>query len=310
MARTFPIPETTMARSLSSPFTEVIESFLLSRHDLREWTRRSYEKSLRRLGCATLAEFTEEAVDQHIAAKLRANRLTIAHHDGVAAKQLGKWLVKRHILDRDPVEAVHVPRQPKKGRPPFKDDEVVLILDAARDSAQSERDELIVVMSIACALRLGELHRLGWPDDIDLTERVLYVREAKTDAGVRTVVLDPRVITLIDAYIKDWRPSQEPGPLFLTNHGDRFSYDGFSQIFRRVRKRLPKSVDYKSHRGRNTGIVNWWRTGVHPWDAQQMAGHKTAQQTREYAKYLRTPAELRRSPAATTFSTIYRRKSA
>jgi hypothetical protein len=41
-----------------------------------------------------------------------------------------------------------------------------------------------------------------------------------------------------------------------------------------------------------------------------MAGHKTAQQTREYAKYLRTPAELRRSPAATTFSTIYSRKSA
>ncbi len=264
-----------MARSLSSPFMEVIESFVLSRHDLREWTRRSYEKSLRRLECATLADFTEEMLDQHIEAKLKAKRLTTAHHE---------WLVEHHILERDPVETVHVPKQPKKGRPPFKDEEVVLILDAARDSAQSERDELIVVMSIACALRLGELHRLAWPDDIDLVERVLYVRQAKTDAGVRTVVLDPRVITLIDAYVKDWRPSQQPGPLFLTNHGDPFSYDGFSQIFRRVRKRLPKSVDYKSHRGRNTGIVNWWRTGVHPWDAQQMAGHKTAQQTREYAK--------------------------
>ena len=41
-----------------------------------------------------------------------------------------------------------------------------------------------------------------------------------------------------------------------------------------------------------------------------MAGHKTAQQTREYAKYLRTPAELRRSPAANAFSMIYRQKSA
>jgi integrase len=186
------------------------------------------------------------------------------------------------------VETVDVSKQPKKGRPPFKDEEVALILDAARDSAQSERDELIVVMSIACALRLGELHRVTWPDDVDLTERVLYVREAKTDAGGRTVVLDPRVITLIDAYVKDWRPSQQRGPLFLTNHGD----------------------DYKSHRGRNAGIVNWWRTSVHPWDTQQMAGHKTAQQTREYAKYLRTPAELRRSPAPTTFSTIDSRKLA
>ncbi len=124
-----------MARSLSSPFREVIESFVLSRHDLREWTRRSYEKSLRRLECATLADFTEEMLDQHIEAKLKAKRLTTAHHDGIAAKQLGKWLVEHHILERDPVETVHVPKQPKKGRPPFKDEEVVLILDAARDSA-------------------------------------------------------------------------------------------------------------------------------------------------------------------------------
>ena len=120
--------------------------------------------------------------------------------------------------------------------------------------------------------RMDRAFREATKGDIDLVERVLYVRQAKTDAGVRTVVLDPRVITLIDAYVKDWRPSQQPGPLFLTNHGDPFSYDGFSQIFRRVRKRLPKSVDYKSHRGRNTGIVNWWRTGVHPWDRSTNGG--------------------------------------
>ena len=72
------------SRTGSSSFGEVIESFVLSRHDLREWTRRSYEKSLRRLECATLADFTEEMLDQHIAAKLNAKRLTTAHHDGVS----------------------------------------------------------------------------------------------------------------------------------------------------------------------------------------------------------------------------------
>ena len=296
-----------MARSLSSPFTEVIESFVLSRHDLRPFTRRSYEKSLRRLQCQTLADFTAETINAHITSKLAAKRLTTAHHDSVAAKQLGKWLVEHRILAEDPVATVHVPKQPKRGRPPFKDAEVGLILDAARNSAQSERDELIVITALACGLRLGELHRLRWPDDIDLAEQVLYVRESKTDAGVRAVVLDPRVSTLIDRYVKDWRPSQQPGPLFLNAHADPFSYDGFSQIFRRIRKRLPAEIDFKIHRARNTAIVNWWRSNVHPWDAQQMAGHKTAQQTREYAKYLRTPAELRRSPAATAFSTIYRK---
>lgn len=296
-----------MARSLSSPFSETIESFVRSRHDLKMWTRKTYEKSLRRLGCQTLADFTADLVDEHIARKLREGKRHTAHHDGVAAKQLGQWLVNSRVLERDPIERVRVPKQPKKGRPPFTDDQVRLIRAAAKDSPQSERDELIVVIALACGLRLDELRRIQWPDDIDLREQMLWVREGKTDAAERAVVLDPQVCALIDAYVKDWRPSRQPGALFLNQHGDAFSYDGFAMVFRRIRRRLPSNVDFKAHRCRNTAIVNWWRSDVHPWDAQQMAGHKTAQQTREYAKYTKTPAELRRSPAATAFTKIYGR---
>jgi integrase len=294
-----------MARSLSSPFRETIESFVRARHDLKPWTLKTYGKSLRRLACPTLADFTADLVDAHIARKLSEHKRYTAHHDAVAAKQLGQWLVTARILSEDPVATVHVPKQPKKGRPPFTDDQVRLIRAAAKDSPQSERDELAVVIALACGLRLDELRRIQWPDDLDLREQVLYVREGKTEAAERAVVLDPQVCSLIDAYVKDWRPSQAAGALFLNQHGDAFSYDGFAQVFRRIRKRLPASVDFKAHRCRNTAIVNWWRADVHPWDAQQMAGHKTAQQTREYAKYTKTPAELRKSPAATAFSRIY-----
>ena len=309
MRSTFPIEEASMARSLSSPFSETIESFVRARHDLRAWTLRTYEKSLRRLACQTLAHFTAELVDAHIARKLVEHKRYTAHHDAVAAKQLGKWLVSSRILTEDPVATVHVPKQPKKGRPPFTVDEVRLIRAAAKDSPQSERDELVVVIALACGLRLDELRRIQWPADVDLREQMLWVREGKTDAAERAVVLDPQVCALIDAYVKDWRPSQQPGPLFLNAHGDPFSYDGFAQVFRRIRRRLPASVDFKAHRCRNTAIVNWWRADVHPWDAQQMAGHKTAQQTREYAKYTKTPAELRKSPAATAFTRIYGRSA-
>lgn len=298
---------TLVPRGLDAAWSETIDSFLLSRHDLKAWTRRSYEKSLRRLPCMTLGDFTGNLVNAHIARKLAAGTRFVAHHDGVAAKQMAKWLVEARILAANPLDGVKVPKQPNSARAPFKDDEVRLILKAARESAQSERDEAILAVAFACGLRLDELRRLQWPSDLDLKEQVLYVREAKSEAGVRAVVIDPRVCALLDRYVKDWRPSQLPGSLFLNNHGDAFSYDGFSQIFRRIRKRLPASVDFKIHRARNTAIVNWWRTGTDPWDAQQMAGHKTSEQTRKYANYTRTPSELRRSPAATAFSTIYGR---
>ena len=306
--RTFQTEEATLVpRGLDAAWSETVDSFLLSRHDLKAWTRRSYEKSLRRLSCTTLEDFTGTLVNQHIARKLDAGTRFVAHHDGVAAKQMAKWLVEARILAANPLDGVKVPKQPTKARAPFKDDEVRLILKVARESAQSERDEAILAVALACGLRLDELRRLQWPADLDLKEQVLWVREAKSDAGIRAVVIDPRVCALVDRYVKDWRPSQLPGSLFLNRHGDAFSYDGFSQIFRRIRKRLPASVDFKIHRARNTAIVNWWRAGVHPWDAQQMAGHRTSEQTRKYANYTRTPSELRRSPAATAFSAIYGR---
>lgn len=168
-----------MARSLSSPFDETIESFIRSRHDLKMWTLKTYAKSLRRLGCPTLADFTADLVDEHIARKLREGKRHTAHHDGVAAKQLGQWLVASRILAEDPIANIHVPKQPKKGRPPFTVDQVRLIRAAAKDSPQSERDELIVVIALACGLRLDELRRIQWPDDIDLREQMLWVREAR-----------------------------------------------------------------------------------------------------------------------------------
>lgn len=304
---TFPIEEAQL-RSPNAPFSGLVESYLRMRHDLDPWTKHSYSKSLMRISrrCPTVRDFTLDLVNDYLTEKILAGHTTLAHHDGGTARRLAAWMVATKIADTNPLEGLVVPNQPKRRRKPFDDSAIPLILAAARESQQSDRDVTIVTIAFACGLRKDEIRNLRWPDDVDLKRAVLWIRDAKTEAGVRCVPISPRVVPLIDAYVKDWRPSQAPGPLFLNQHGDPFSYDGWSQIFTRIKKRLPASIDFKIHRARNTALTNWRRAGVDIATLSKLAGHKDIAHTEHYLGDI-TPEELARIPDA--FSKFYGRRA-
>ncbi len=295
-------------RAASSPFTDAAESFLRSRHDLRPWTKQSYAKGLARLArhCPTIANFTRESVNAYLDDKQRNGHATIAHHDGGLAKRFSAWLVQANILAADPLAALTIPAQPKRRRKPFDDADVPVILEAARASQHSERDIAIVALALACGLRKDEIRNLRWPDDVDLKREMLWVRDSKSEAGTRTVPISGRVCGMLDIYVKDWRPARSAGPLFLNNHGDPFSYDGFSQIFSRIKKRLPASIDFKAHRARNTALTNWRRAGVDIATLAKLAGHSDIAHTEHYLGDI-TPEEIARIPDA--FGRFYGRKA-
>lgn len=298
MLSTFPTEEATM-RGRSAPFSDVAESYLRSKHELRAWTKTSYQKTFTRMArtCPTIGDLTLEFVNDYLAVMLEAGHRTIAHHDGGAAKRLAAWCVTARILPDNPLAALSVPVQPKRRRKPFTDTEVEAIMAAANASCHSERDVTIITLAIACALRKDEIRKLHWPDDIDLKQEFLRVRDTKSEAGERVIPISRKAIALIDAYVKDWRPSQAPGPLFLTQHGDPFTYDGFSQVFSRIKKRLPASVNFMAHRARNTGLTDWRRAGVDIATLAKIAGHSDISHTDHYLGDI-TPAEIKRIPDA------------
>lgn len=294
-------------RAPDAPFTEAIESFLRSRHDLEPSTKRGYSKALVRIAqrCPTISDLTAELVNAYIADKISAGRLTLAHHDARAAKLLAAWFVGAHILDDNPLEQVVVPKQPKRRRQPFADTSVPIILEAARASQHSERDVTIVAVALACGLRKDEIRQLRWPDDVDLKRELLWVRDSKTEAGVRCVPISRSVVALLDEYVKDWRPAKSAGgALFLNRHGDAFTYDGFSQIFSRIRRRLPADIDFKIHRARNTALTNWRRAGVDIATIAKLAGHTDIAHTEHYLGDI-TPEEIAKVPDA--FGRFYRK---
>jgi len=295
-------------RGHDAAFSDVAESYLRSKHKLRPWTKRTYAKSFARIGqsCPTIGDLTLERINAYLNGQIEASHLTVAHHDGGAAKRLAAWAVTARILTENPLAALSVPQQPKRRRKPFLDEEVPAIFAAARASQHSDRDVTIVSLALACGLRKDELRGLRWPDDIDLKRAVLWVRDAKTESGIRCVPISARVCGLLDVYVKDWRPSRSAGPLFLNQHGDPFSYDGFSQIFSRIKKRLPATIDFKIHRARNTALTNWRRAGVDIATLAKLAGHSDIAHTEHYLGDI-TPEEIARVPDA--FGQFYGRKA-
>lgn len=294
-----------MARSLSTSLPAAIESFDRSRWDLKPSTKRGYLKSLHRFARMheTLADLTAENVNDHLASI--ADHKTMARNDCIALRQFAQWATKSSIFTTDPVAGVALPKGRGGRRKPFADVEVREIIHAATDSTLGPRDRAIVVLGLSAALRPTELWQLRL-SDVALREGWVTVRleTTKTDAGERTIPLDPQAIAVLDAYISDYRGHKE-GPLFLNAHGDPFRYYGFMAVFARLTKRLEaKGIDFSAYRMRHTGITNWARADVTAPVLKQLAGHKSIVTTQNYIGRL-AREDLARIPSA--FSKIYGR---
>lgn len=302
-----------MARSLAQALAEASLSFDRSSLNLKRLTLDGYRKSRKRFDKwfedehgrpATIRDLlTEDNVHDYVAA--HADSETMVRNDVIAFHAFSRWAVRSHIVLKDPLAAVKLPRGRGTRRKPFADNEVIAIIKAAAESGMGVRDKAIVVLALSAALRPAEM-RLLQLSDVNLHEGFLNVRieTTKTDAGERTIPLDPQAIAVLDEYIHDMRGTAE-GPLFQTLAGGRFTYLGFMSMHYRLRDRLRKQgISYQPYRMRHTGITNWARTGLNSTTMQQLAGHKSIATTQRYVGRL-SKDDLARLPHA--FTAMYGR---
>src|SRR5713226_10507512 len=154
--RTFPIRDSAMARSKTTPLNDAIESFLLARHDLSEKTKADYRKDLfayvRWLGTGVLSDLSKPNVDRYLAEKAKAGskRPTpfAARLAAATLKSFATWLSNEGIW-ADPdgssvLSTVKIPKVPEQGRPPFDDPELATIVRVAGTGPNGARDRAII----------------------------------------------------------------------------------------------------------------------------------------------------------------------
>lgn len=176
---------------------------------------------------------------------------------------------------------------------------------SAGETRMGPRDHALLLLPIATGARPNELRQIRWPQDVDLVNEVITIREetSKIAAGARQIPLDRQVVAALDEYVKDYRPEID-GPLFLNAKGNPLTYYGFMAIHARLKNRLrEKGIDgYHAYRNRHTGLTNFARIpGMTLADLQTVAGHTDAKTTQGYIGS-RTIAQLRKLPSAFTLA--------
>jgi integrase len=264
-----------------SPASVATLEWVLSRHLLPVFADRR------------LDEISVEHVDRYRLQKVREGRLAPSSVNKTIST-LGAVLedaVEYELVDRNPASGRRRRLKAVKPERSFIDrtDHIAAMLDAGRElddgarACRGQRRALLATL-VFSGLRIGEALGLRWRD-VDLARGTITVREAKTDAGVRTVDLLPVLRDELDGYHARLDPTPD-AIVFATSTGKPHSQTNVrKRVLRRAiavaNDRLPDGAErlpdgLTPHSLRRTFASILFALGENPPYVMAQMGHSTA----------------------------------
>lgn len=302
-------------RSVHTPLREVVDSFLVHRHDLSPTTVTNYrhavhafadwcERSLDRP--AEIADVEPGTLETYLAFRKTSVSGQSARVAWVALRSLARFLAERHIQHENgesTLRLVRMPRVKDESRRALTDDEMWRLIDRAAEGETGHRDSTIVWILLGCGLRREELVslRIG---DVDLRERRLHIRAATSKSvHSRDVTIPIEALKALDGYIADHRlgDADDQAPLFTDRRGQALTGNAVRKLFERLKVRTG-TRDLCAHMLRHTWATNFHRSGSGSrFDLMVEGGWTTGRMVERYTK-ARPFEERRRAPSPFTAS--------
>ena len=296
-------------RGEGTPLREVVDSFLMHRHDLspasvvnyRHWLTR-YDRwcttSLERQ--AVVGDVEPGTVDAYLA-DLRLTSPDGANATWVALRSFAGFLAERRIHHEGGESVLRVVRRPKvkdKHRRALSDAEMWRVIEASGEGEQGGRDKAIIWTLLGAGFRRGELVGLQL-GDVNLAERLIHV-DAATSKSIhaRDVAIPVELVKELDHYIADIRVGEETddAPLFVNRRGGALTGNAIRLLFDRLKVRTG-IADLCAHMLRHTWATNYNRSGSGSrFDLQVEGGWNSARMADRYCK-IRPVDERRRAPS-------------
>jgi integrase/recombinase XerC/integrase/recombinase XerD len=189
------------------------------------------------------------------------------------------------LLEETPLKNVKKPRVPKDQVQPFSQDQVLMLLAAARQSRTPERDAAILSLladtgmrvSELCSLSVGDFNRMGGELSVlgkGNKRRTVYMGAAARRSLWRYVEMDR----------KHAKPEE---PLFIGAGGNRpgtgMTASGVFQVVQAVGQKAGiHGVRCSPHTLRHTFAVNFLRGGGNVLELQRLLGHTDLTMVRRY----------------------------
>jgi len=284
-----------LALSRGKTVADVVEECLARRSGQEDITIRGYENRAahikRHLGAVKLSKLTGKQIAAFYVAlettpqppKNRPLRpKTIRHVIGVLNRALD-LAVAQSELRGNPIrlERIRGPRLRKKMYQIFTAEEIECLLVGAREVSKAPWLAAVLTLLARCGLRPGEalaLMRSDFRGDTLTIQRSIATLEVvKTDAGFRTIVIDPSVRHVVDAWLKTCPPSMwifpgEGYPVIKLQQLDSF----FARLLHRLHLRHRRPYDLRHTAITHAVAYARITDGVSLQDVAAWAGHSSS----------------------------------
>ncbi len=146
------------------------------------------------------------------------------------------------------------------------------------NGASTARERAALELLYGTGIRASELIRLS-PDDVDLAERLLFVRQGKGRKD-RVVPFGERVRASLIAYLRE--RERRPGPLFFTLRGRPMSRTALEGLVSQAGRRAGLLRPASPHRLRHSYATHLLQNGADVRHIQLLLGHASLSSTQVY----------------------------
>ncbi|KAE9687801.1 tyrosine-type recombinase/integrase [Escherichia coli] len=267
-------------------FSQLWKKFLNSTDyaDLAPRTQKDYlahEKYLLAVfGEAEAKAIKPEHVRRYMDARGKKSRVQ-ANHEHSSMSRVYRWGYQRGFVPGNP--CVGVDKFPKPQRDRYiTDEEYLAIYEHASEPVKAAME-----IAYLCAARVSDVLKMDWSQIMD---KGIFIQQGKT--GVKQIkAWTDRLRAAVDI-CRSWG---ETGAVIKTMYGERYSYKGFNEAWRKARTTaanyLGRPLDCTFHDLKAKGISDYEGTGR---DKQKFSGHKTESQVLVYDRKVKISPTLNR----------------
>lgn len=209
-------------------------------------------------------------------------------------KSFYKFLnIEKYIKD-NPSEAIFIPKIKKSLPNTITEEEVIKLLDIELNDNFSYRNKAMLELMYATGLRVSELVNLKL-QDIDLNQDI--IRTFGKGSKERVIPIGDYTKKYLEKYIYKYRSSmlkkETSEYLFLNNHGNKMTRQGFFKIIKKIAKEKGINKDLSPHTLRHSFASHLLKYGADLRTIQELLGHSDISTTQIYTHI--TNEELKRN---------------
>ena len=250
-----------------------IESY---KRDLLSFLEFNKNKSINAIGKEELKKYIKNLNDKKL------NEKTISRHIS-CLKSFYKFLVIDKRINENVSEVLFMPKTKKSLPKILTEEEVFSLLDIKLVDNYSYRIKAMIELMYATGLRVSELINLKL-QDIDLINEV--VRVFGKGSKERVVPLGEIAVISLKEYISKYRPlmlkQYNNDYLFLNNHGNNMTRQGFFKIIKSVAKEKGIKSEISPHTIRHSFASHLLKYGADLRTIQELLGHSDISTTQVY----------------------------